>query len=460
MADAADRLRSLGDELTRPDTLHLDLAGCEDYFRDATEMAATPAAILIAESTEDVRTAVVFCHRHGIPITARGAGTGLSGGCVPTQDSLVVSLERLIEMKIDSVKKTAICGPGVITKDLIDAAAKHGLTYAPDPASYAESTLGGNVAENAGGLRCKRHGVTRDYVLGLEAVTSDGSFLRTGSFSGNRGLSLTELLIGSEGTLAIITRMALRLIDLPGRGITVLVAFSRPEDAAGAVAKIGADGVIPTVLEFLDGDAAACSNAYEPNPGLQDAAAILLFETSDCNPQEQLEAIRAACRSFSSTHFRSEADPAKAEDLWKIRRNLSKAVKEMAPLRVSEDVAVPISRFPDLVAFAAELNRTSPLRINSFGHAGDGNLHVQFLASEDSPQNRRLIDETTELLMRRTIELGGTLTGEHGIGLAKRHFLALEFTPSTLKTMSVVKSIFDPQGRFNPDKLLGSQSRA
>ena len=454
MAAQAHPFERLRRQLRVPDSLLTELASLTDYHHDATTYSAQPTALLLAESEEDVITTVRFCTGENIPITARGAGTGLSGGCVVSPGGLLLSTERLRQLDLIPERKMAICGPGVITKELVDAAAAHDLTYPPDPASYEESTLGGNVAENAGGLRCQRFGVTKDYVLGLEAVLPDGSLLKTGWFNQGAGFSLGDLLVGSEGTLAIITRIALRLIDCPSRGETILVGFDRPEDGARTVSEINTAGIIPTVLEFLDGDAAACSNEYEKAGDFNDVAALLLIETTDINAWEQARQIEVICRANRCSFLRCEPDPERADKLWQVRRNLSNAVKAAAGLRVSEDVAVPNSQFPTLVGFVAEMNRQSRLRINSYGHAGDGNLHVNFMAPSDSDSDRAEVDRCVEILMRKTIELGGTLTGEHGIGLAKRDYLDLEFDAPTLRIMRTLKSIFDPHSHFNPDKLL------
>lgn len=446
--------------LATPHSLVTSFDGKEEYFHDATDEQGVPIALVMAESEEDVVATVNFCRSHGIAIVPRGAGTGLSGGCVPTPNSLLLSTERMDSLTIYPLQKTALCGPGLITKALQDSAAEIGLAYPPDPASYEESTLGGNVAEGAGGLRCKRFGVTKDYVIGLRAVTADGSIITTGwcgsgdSLSGD-SLSIGDLFIASEGTLVVITEIALRLIDLPEPGRTILAAFDKSEEAAQTVSDITTSGIIPTVLEYLDGDAAACSNEYHSNEyqkteGLDaKVAAILLIEA----PTEEIESIGRFCRKNNCSYFRMEEDPAKAEALWAVRRDLSKAVKAIAPVRISEDVAVPNSKFPALVSFVAEMNRSSPLRINSFGHAGDGNLHVNFLSMTGSDQDVRLIEAAIERLMKKAIELGGTLSGEHGIGLAKRRYLPLEFDSATLDYMRQIKSVFDPEGLFNPGKI-------
>ncbi|NOY88269.1 MAG: FAD-binding protein, partial [FCB group bacterium] len=383
----------------------------------------------------------------------RGAGTGLSGGCVPVPNGIVLSLERLRKLDIDTKHKIAYIGPGLITKELVDATAEFGLTYPPDPASFEESTIGGNVAENAGGLRCKRFGVTKDYVIGLKAVTIKSKIINTGIYNDSEGFALGDIFTGSEGTLVIIFEIAVRLIPLPSLGNTILVAFDSSKNAAQAVSDINNSGIIPTVMEFLDGDAAACSNQYEKNEGLDNVAAILLMETSDKTKEHQTSIIKKICERNRYSYMRIEHNPQKAQNLWKIRRNLSKAVTEITAIRISEDVAVPNSKFPLLVEFVENMNHTSSLRINSFGHAGDGNLHVNFLSTDSNEKDYKLIEKNIEKLLNKAIELGGTLTGEHGIGLAKREFLPLEFGPTTISYMKKIKDIFDPLNLMNPDKI-------
>ena len=443
--------------LTNPNSLVTDLAGWEAYFQDATEETGRPAAVVLAESESDVVATVRFARKTGLPVIPRGAGTGLSGGCVPSPGSLVLSTERMKKLEIDATTATAVCGPGVITKELLDAAAPHGLTYPPDPASYAECTLGGNVAENAGGLRCKRFGVTRDYIIGLRAVAADGSVIATGACNNQRGFALGDILIGSEGTLAIVTEIAVRLIPTPSVGGTILAAFDDPTDAARTVSEITEAGIIPTVMEYLDGDAAECSNRYEKTEGLDRVAAILLIETTSEAETAQADAIRGFCEQNHASYLRTATDPARVEELWRIRRNLSKAVREMARFRYNEDVAVPVSRFMTLIEFVAELNASSPLRVNAFGHAGNGNLHVSFLSMTGDEDEIGLIKQETERLYRKTLALGGTLTGEHGIGSHKAAFLPWEFDPPTLEFMRRIKEVFDPEGLLNPGKILPAE---
>lgn len=449
-------LDGLSSSLKNKSSLSDDLTAHPKYLRDATEITGTAEALVMAENENDVIKTVEFARANNLAIVARGAGTGLSGGCVPNKGSIVLSTEKISHIKIDQSKKIAVVGPGVITKNLQIEAAQFGLSYPPDPASYAECTIGGNVAEGAGGLRCKRFGVTKDYVLGIKGITSSGELIQVGSYNDNSGFDLMDIFNASEGTLLVITEIVLRLLDIAPPGDTFLVAFDNPKDAAQTVSDITGAGIIPNVMEYLDGDAAECSNKYEKMEGLDRAAAILLLESAKEGGIKQVESIKNFCRQNKCSYFRHESDVNKAETLWKVRRNLSKACKQMSKIRISEDVAVPISKFPDLIEFVAHMNATSKLRINSFGHAGDGNLHVNFLSDDDSEAGRELIESEIERLLRKTVELGGTLTGEHGIGLAKKRYLGLEFDQNTIGYMRRFKEIFDPENLLNPGKIFVS----
>ncbi len=443
----------LAAKLSGPSALITDLEGWEDYFKDATEESVRPRAVVMAKCESDVIATIRFAKEARLTVTGRGTGTGLSGGAVPDGDSIVLSLERMKELSIYPERTMAVCGPGVITKELLDAAAEHELTYPPDPASYEECTLGGNVAENAGGLRCKRFGVTRDYVVGLRMVTSDGSIVTTGLLSERQGFNIQDVIIGSEGTLGIITQIAVRLVPSPSVGSTLLVAFDDPADAGRTVADIIAGGIVPTVMEYIDRDAAECSNRYEATEGLEDAGAILLIETSDEKDEEQTEAVSDLCRRNHCTTLRIACDTDDVKTLWRVRRNLSKAVKEMAKIRYNEDVAVPVSQFMTMVSFVADMNASSPLRINAFGHAGDGNLHVSFLAMTGDEAERKMIQKGVEELFHKTLELGGTLSGEHGIGKHKAAYLSWEFDEPTIRAMKKVKNVFDSESLMNRGKI-------
>ena len=453
---AKPALKELSALLKNKSAVLTDFSTLGKYLKDATEITGECEALVMAECEDDVVNTINFARKNNLSIVPRGAGTGLSGGCVPNRESIVLSTENINHLSIDTQKKTAIVGPGVITKHLQDETAKFKLSYPPDPASYAECTIGGNVAEGAGGLRCKRFGVTKDYVLGIRGVTAAGEIIQTGCYNDDKGFAFTDIFNASEGTLVAMTEITLRLTDIFPGGDTFLVAFDTPKDAAQTVSDITGAGIIPNVMEFLDGDAAECSNKYEKTEGLDKVAAILLIESAKEGGAEQVEQIKHFCVKNHSSFFRHESDPKQAEYLWKIRRNLSKASKQMSKIRISEDVAVPISKFPDLIEYVSYMNDTSKLRINSFGHAGDGNLHVNFLSDDATKAGRELIEHEIERLLRKTVELGGTLTGEHGIGLAKSRHLCLEFDATTIDYMKKLKEVFDPANLLNPGKIFVS----
>jgi glycolate oxidase len=424
-----------------------------EYATDASDIIVKPEAVIFPENEIETIEIVNFCREKKTPVIFRGAGTGYTGGAIPVPGGLVLSLERLKKLEIDPAKKQAYCGPGLITIELMREAEKQSLFYPPDPASYDESTLGGNVAECAGGLHCKKYGVTKDYVIGLRAVTIQGEILQTGVYSRAELFDLSSVLIGSEGLLAGVTEIAVRLIDLPEFGPTILAAFAEPEDAARTVSQVTREGIVPAVMEYMDGDAVSCSNAYEKSIEIDRAKAILLFETTSQGRFDEADRIEKVCRLHGAIHLKRETSQSESERLWKIRRNLSKAVKEAAGRKISEDVCVPPSRLPELVGFVSNLNNEYPVRINSYGHAGDGNLHVNFLAETMDEAEMAMIDDGIRRLFEKTLDLGGTLTGEHGIGLTKKEFLNLEFDKPTISHMKKIKSAFDPDNLLNPGKM-------
>jgi len=427
-----------------------------EYARDASEIKIQPPAIIFAESENEVIDIVNFCREKYIPIVFRGAGTGFTGGAVPVKNGLLLSLENLKKLEIDPENRLAYCGPGVITYDLMKEAEKYNLFYPPDPASYEESNLGGNVAECAGGLHCKKYGVTKDYIIGLKAVTINGEILKTGIYSEGDLFDLSSVLIGSEGLLAAITEIAVRLIDKPQIGPTILAAFENPGDAAKSVAEITRQGIIPSVMEYMDADSISCSNEYEKVIDIEEALAVLLFETTGRKSAMEADAIEKICHAYKAIRLNREDDREDSDKLWQIRRNISKAVKESAKQKISEDICVPPSKLPVLVSFVAELNNRYPIRINSYGHAGDGNLHVNFLTQSENKKEISVIHEGIIRLFKKAIELGGTLTGEHGIGLTKKKYLHLEFTPPTIQSMKKIKQAFDPKYLLNPGKMFSN----
>ena len=425
-----------------------------DYTKDATEKIFLPDLLFFAESEDEIVAAINLCRELSLPLILRGAGTGYSGGALAVKGGLLLSIQHLNEISIDRAKKIAIVGPGAITGDIMKAAETHGLFYPPDPASYDESTIAGNVAENAGGLRCKKYGVTKDYLLSLRGVDAEGHIVECDQSS---PFGLADVLTGSEGTLFIFTRFTLRLIDLPCLGQTIQATFNRAVDAASVVAEVTRQGIVPCIMEFMDADAIECSNQYDPEHRIDGGAAMLLFETDGRNAEAEAEGIKAICRAHNPRVLRLAANAEEREILWKTRRNLSKAVKQAVKSKISEDVCVPPSHLPELVSFVEELNNRFRLRINCYGHAGDGNLHVNFLGMTGEEWETEETEEGIRLLFDKTLSLGGTLTGEHGIGITKKEFLANEFDPPTLQFMKRLKSRLDPSDFINPGKIFDNR---
>ena len=421
------------------------------YTKDATEEIFIPDALFFAESEDDVALAVKTCREHAIPLVVRGAGTGYSGGALAVQGGLIVSIERMDDIAIDAAAKTATVGPGAITGDIMALAEATGLFYPPDPASYLESTIGGNLAENAGGLRCKKYGVTKDYVVAGRGVDADGNIVEVGALS---PFGLLDVIIGSEGTLFIFTEITLRLIDIPDSGKTILALFDDPVKAARVVADITAAGIVPCIMEYMDGDAIQCSNQYDPAHRIEDCEAMLLMETDGTNALREAGAIETICRGHSPRSLRVTDDKAERDILWATRRNLSKAVKQSVVTKTAEDVCVLPSKLPELVAFVTHLRKTLPqLRVNCYGHAGDGNLHVNFLGTKGSAEEFQETAKGIALLFEKTLAMGGTLSGEHGIGITKKKFLSDEFDASTLGFMRRLKTRLDISGIMNPGKI-------
>ncbi len=443
---------ALRNALSSPERLHISGDVYERAWGDATTWTGQPQAVVVAASSADVINAIRFARQHDLAVVPRGAGTGLSGGAVPSERSLVVDLSDLQNISIDPTHRRAVCGAGAITHDIQRAAAAAGLAYPPDPASHTESTIGGNVAENAGGLACTRFGVTSDYVLGIRGVTADGSLLETGCYVGDRGFNFTDVIVGSEGTLAAITEVSLRLIPTTPSGTTVLISFPTAAAAGQAVAAIKRQGDNPTVLEFVDRDAAAISSSLGNVDMPATTGGLLLIETN-ASQAGQIERIHEVAVSHAAEWIRIASDPAEVSQLWAVRRELSRAIKTTCATYLSEDVALPLSRFAEAVDVVAAMPKIPPVRVVSFGHAGDGNLHAVFLADNTEAQTLLEMERLVEQLLRETIRLGGTLSGEHGIGIAKRQYLSWEFDTTTLQAMRSVKSTFDPDDRLNPDKI-------
>jgi len=429
------------------------------YSYDATAKSYLPDAVILAHSTEDAVKVVEFAHRHKMTVIPRGAGSGYTGGSLPLKGGIVISFEQMNQvLHLDKQKKYAVVQPGMFNQQFADYVDKFGLIYPPDPASLKFSTLGGNLAECAGGLKGRKYGVTKNYVLGVEAVLADGQVIKTGILdeSGGASYDLQGVLVGSEGTLAVITKIALRLLDKPRFEKTVLATFDRMEDAAEVVAAITAAGVIPSVLEFIDGDTLECVLDYVKLEGIEKSEAVLLIEVDGNDPSEvdeEFEEVLQICKDNNSKSLQVAQAKEDSEILWKVRRSISASLLKIAPTKVNEDVCVPASQLPAMVKKIKEISEKHKVSINNFGHAGDGNLHVTFMCDSRNTEQMERVEKAVDELFEETLKLGGTLSGEHGIGVTKSKYLEWEVGKEGIELMRKVKSAFDPDNVINPGKI-------
>ncbi len=419
-----------------------------------------PAAVLRAREASEVAEAVKLAAAHSIPVTARGGGTGKAGGCIPTRGGLVIDLSAMNRVaEIDTRSMVAEVEPGVITGELRNRVAEQGFFYPPDPNSLETCTLGGNVATNAGGPCSIKYGVTREYVLGLDLVVATGECLRLGrrTLKGVAGYDLTALVVGSEGTLGVVTGVTVRLRPLPRAIRTLLCYFEAVADAARAVAELAACGVDVRCAELIDGlslDAARAQNAELGVP--EGARAALLLELDAERDEEGLDAGLEAVGEVLSAHgadpITVAASAGQREAIWRVRRDLSASIKEGRRYWISEDVGVPRVRIPDLIDAVARIRDSSGIDMAAYGHAAEGNLHVNMLW--DDPADRPRAEQASEAVFRAALDLGGTISAEHGVGLAKRRYLAWEQSRPVLALQRQLKRIFDPGDIMNPGKLL------
>jgi glycolate oxidase len=441
------------------------LPGADDfakYEQDETEdLRFAPQVVVRPANTEQVREIVLLARKTHVPIVPRGGGTGLSGGALATRGGIVLSLERMNRLiEIDEQNLFAVVEPGLITQHFEEAVEARGLFYPPDPASRGSCTIGGNVAENAGGPRALKYGVTKDYVCGLKAITADGDLV---SFGGKllkdvAGYNMVQLFVGSEGTLGVITEITLRLIPLPRFRRTLLAPFDSLHDAAAAVPAIMNRGVVPCALEFMERE---CLKAIQDHLGrpvrFSERAAVLLIEV-DGHHEEALEAemvrIAEALDEYRAADCYVAGSTAQQNEIWDIRRAAGEAVKSISAYK-EEDTVVPRSRLPELVKGVHQICDRWGLRVICYGHAGDGNIHCNILrvGVSDHVWNKDLHDAIAEIF-RLTVRLGGSISGEHGIGHVQRRYLPLALGPAEIELHRRLKSALDPLGIMNPGKLL------
>jgi glycolate oxidase len=445
--------------------LHLEAEELVAYGRDGQRRGHPADAVVTPADTSEVAAVVRACVAHRVPFVPRGAGTGYTGGAVPVQGGVVISLERLNRiLEIDDANLVAVVEPCVITGDLQTAVEERGLFYPPDPASLQISSIGGNVAECAGGPRAFKYGTTKQYVLGLEAVLPTGEVIRTGGkvVKNVVGYDLTHLLVGSEGTLAIVTKIILRLVPKPPVTATLRAAFTSIDAAAAAVTEIVRRRVVPAALELVDGESleAIAQHIGSRTLAPEGTAAILLLEVDGHAPAVEDEATRVeeACRAAGATELLRAGTDAERDELWRVRRELSYSLKQVAGLKFNHDIVVPKGRIPALFELVGRIRDAYRLRIPCFGHAGDGNIHVNIMVSPDDADEVSRAREAEKVLFEGVVSLEGSISGEHGIGFTKAPFLNIELSPDEIALMRRVKAAFDPEGLLNPGKIFPSEA--
>ncbi len=428
------------------------------YGYDAAARSRVPDLVVFPETAEEISSILKLANEERFFVVPRGAGSGMSGGAVPVQGGVILAFSRMNRIfSIDTENLVAVAQPGVVTGKFHAAVEKKGLFYPPDPASSDFSTLGGNVAECAGGPRAVKYGVTRDYVLGLRAVLPTGDTIRTGvrTAKGVVGYDLTRLLTGSEGTLAVITEITLKLLPLPETEKTAIAWFDRMEDAAETVSEIIRRGIVPRNIEFMDNASIVCVE-HQLKIGLPVDAGAMLIMAVDGSPNEVetgVGKLAEICRSKGAKEFRAAADDLEAKEIWRARKAISPALFQYGPDKINEDIVVPRNRIPDMVRKIKELREKTGLNIVAFGHAGDGNIHFNVMLDKRDKAALLETEKTVEILFDYTLALGGTISGEHGVGITKAPYLTKEIGPAELALMKNIKKTFDPNGILNPGKI-------
>ncbi len=428
------------------------------YSYDATQMEFLPEAVVHPGTADEVAAILRLANRAGFPVFPRGAGSGFSGGALPKAGGIVLVTTRLNRiLRIDTENLIAEVEPGVVTERFQQEVEKLGLFYPPDPASLKFSTLGGNVAENAGGPRAVKYGCTKDFVMGLEVVLPTGAIIRTGgeTYKGVVGYDMTKLLCGSEGTLGIITKIVFKLLPYPDAKKTMLTIFDSIDGAAKAVSSIIGGKIIPTTLEFMDYATLQCVDRRF-NLGIPaEGRAVLLIEVDGDRDliEKQASQIHDIIRPLGLVQFRAARDNAESEQLWQVRRLVSPSLRDVNPDKYNEDIVVPRSKVPDVIRRIETIRQRHDIPIVNFGHAGDGNIHVNIMVDKriDGMEEKAL--QAIREVFQAALDLGGTMSGEHGVGLSKAPFIQLELTPDQIAAMKAIKQALDPNNILNPGKI-------
>lgn len=442
----------------------MDPVDCWAYGSDNSRLHAVPSAVVFPRTIESIVELVRLCRRTGTPLVVRGRGTGTTGAAVPMRGGVVISMERRQEiLEIDPRNRWLVAQTGITNAAIQTAAARHGFFWPPDPTSSAFCTLGGNLACNAAGPRAVKYGTPRDNTLGLSAVIGTGHFIRTGVYTtkGVVGYDLTRLLIGSEGTLAVLTDATLRLTPLPESRRLLQAVYQDVQSAALAVSRIMAQPVTPCALEFMDGAAIAMIRDYADTALPAQAGALLMIEVDGTAAQipHLAGAVTQAAQGPGCLGIEQAETEEDAARLWRTRKALSPALRKVAPKKINEDVVVPVSSIPQLIEGLQALGRQYDVQIVNFGHAGNGNIHVNLLIDPEDPRQMRAATQCLEEVFALVLRLRGTISGEHGIGWVKRDFVTRELDPAALQVMHDLQGIFDPDGIMNPGKSLPDAAR-
>lgn len=436
-----------------------DPADCLPYGYDNSRRFHAPDMVVFPLGHDEVVAVVQACHATGTPLVARGRGTNTTGASVPVAGGVVMSLERMNRiLEYRPADRLMVVEAGCINADVQQCAAADGLFWAPDPTSAGYSTVGGNLACGAGGPRAVKYGTARESVLGLRAVTGAGTALVTGgrTTKGVVGYDLTRLLVGSEGTLAVITEATLKLLPRPSQQRTLRACYTNAAAAVAAVVRIMGQPETPAALEFMDGTAVRLAQAWQDTGVPSATGALLLIDVDGSDDTVALaqQAVARAADGEGLVELRAAADTTEAAALWACRKALSPSLRQLAPKKVNEDVAVPVSQLPTLLSTLEALSAEHDLQIVNFGHAGNGNIHVNLLADPEDPRQMQAVSACLVAVFRTVLALGGTLSGEHGVGIDKRPYVGWEIDPLTLNLMQDLRSRFDPRGILNPDKTL------
>ncbi len=421
--------------------------------------ANNPDVVVRPLTTTEVSAVMAVANEHAIPVTARGAASGRTGGSIPVKGGISLSLDRMTKiLELDERNMMVTCEPGVRTIDLYNFCAAKGLFYPPDPASWKFSTIGGNVAENAGGMRAVKYGVTSNYVMGLEVVLADGRIINTGgkAIKNVTGYNLTQLFTGSEGTLGIITKVILKLIPMPKARNTMQLMFPSLDDACATIHGMLQAGVVPSSAELMDKmsiQAVARHRKLDIDPTFEACVIIEIDGEDDAALAKQAEQIEQIARSFRVGEVRVAANAKESDEIWAIRRGLSSAVGAMAPTRLGEDISVPRDAFPEVVRRIKRISETHDIPIVVYGHAGDGNLHPSVLCDLSKPGEEERVHKAVDEIFAAALAVGGTLSGEHGIGMTKRRYITSALGEDGVTVLRAIKLALDPKGILNPDKI-------